>query len=73
MDKIIAGGGEEYVALQTLEVGTRVRLNGDIIAVVEENPRDGMWIVVRHIVDAQGPISNADPQMVMADDVLGLA
>jgi hypothetical protein len=43
------GGGDELVAVQHLEPGMRLRLRGDIVAEVVENPRDGMWIVVRTV------------------------
>ena len=43
------GGGDELVAIQELEAGERVRLRGGILAEVTENPRDGMWIVVRYL------------------------
>jgi hypothetical protein len=72
-ESIRAGGGDDYVALQDLEPGTRIRLRGDIIAVVDDNPRDGMWIVVRHLETPNGPIAAGEPEMVMTDDVLGLA
>lgn len=67
-DKILAGGGDDYVPLRELEPGDRVRLRGEILAEVVENPRDGMWIVVRY-VDRAGD----DLEMVGADDVVGRA
>jgi hypothetical protein len=72
-EKIRAGGGDDYVALQDLEPGTRLRLRGDILAVVDDNPRDGMWIVVRYLETPAGPVDGDQIEMVMADDVIGLA
>jgi hypothetical protein len=72
-ENIRAGGGDDYVALQDLEPGTRIRLKGGIIAVVDDNPRDGMWIVVRYLETPAGPVTGGDVEMVMTDEVLGLA
>jgi hypothetical protein len=72
-DGIRAGGGDDYVALQDLEPGTRVRVKGGIVAVVDDNPRDGMWIVVRYLETPAGPVENGEVELVMTDDVLGLA
>jgi hypothetical protein len=35
------------IAVQHLEPGVRLRLKGGRIVEVVENPRDGMWLVVR--------------------------
>jgi hypothetical protein len=72
-DKIIAGGGEEYIALQDLEPGMKLRLKRGILAVVEDNPRDGMWIVVRYLENPNAPVDPDALEMVMADDVVGPA
>ncbi len=71
-EHIRAGGGDDYIALQDLEPGTRLRLKGDIIAVVDDNPRDGMWLVVRYVELPGGPAPNDQTEMVMADDVLAV-
>jgi hypothetical protein len=52
---------------------TRLRLKGGIIAVVDDNPRDGMWIVVKYVETPDGPVESDQVEMVMTDDVLGLA
>jgi hypothetical protein len=72
-DHIRAGGGDDYIALQTIEPGTKLRLRGGIIAVVDDNPRDGMWIVVRYIETPDGPVSSDNLEMVMTDEVEGFA
>lgn len=69
-DKILAGGGDEYVPIQELNPGERVRLKGDIIGEVVENPRDGMWIIIRYVETPAGPVTGGDPEMVMADDII---
>jgi len=72
-DKIRAGGGDDYIALQDIDPGTRLRLKGGIIAVVDDNPRDGMWIVVKYLETPDGPVESDQIEMVMTDDVLGIA
>jgi hypothetical protein len=52
---------------------SRLRLKGGIIAVVDDNPRDGMWIVVKYVETPDGPVESDQVEMVMTDDVLGLA
>jgi hypothetical protein len=72
-EHIRAGGGDQFVALQDIDPGTKLRLRGDILAVVDDNPRDGMWIVVRYLEKPDGPVDSDALEMVMADDVVGLA
>jgi hypothetical protein len=64
------GGGDELVAIQDLEPGTKIRLRGAVVAEVIENPRDGMWIVVRYLETAEGPVDGERIEMAGADDVL---
>ena len=64
------GGGDELVPIQELEPGMKVRLRGDIIAEVTENPRDGMWIVVKYLETPAGPVTGERIEMAPADDVL---
>ena len=64
------GGGDELVPVQDLEPGTRIRLRGEIVAEVTENPRDGMWIVVRYLETPAGPVAGERIEMAPADDVL---
>ena len=73
MDKILAGGGDDYVPIRGLDPGDRIRLKGDILAEVVDNPRDGMWIIVRYLETPAGPVSQGDPEMIMADDVVARA
>ena len=74
-------------AIETLRPGTRVRLTGDIDAVVAENPRDGAWLVARcntrearaadrlsaHGFRAFDAHAGANLVVVHADDILALA
>jgi hypothetical protein len=64
------GGGDELVPIQELEPGMKIRLRGDIIAEVTENPRDGMWIMVRYLETPDGSVSGERIEMASADDVL---
>jgi hypothetical protein len=64
------GGGGELVAIQDIDPGSLVRLRGGILAEVTENPRDGMWIVVRYLETADGPVAGERSEMAAADDVL---
>lgn len=63
-DGIRAGGDDEYVHIRDLVSGDRVRLEGDILAEIVDNPNDGMWIVVRYVEPASD-----DVQVVMVDQV----
>jgi hypothetical protein len=72
-DKILAGGGDELVPIRELEPGDRVHLKGNILAEVVDNPRDGMWIIVRYLETPAGKVSEGDPEMVMADEILARA
>ena len=56
--------------IRELDPGERIRLKGDILAEVVDNPRDGMWIIVRYLETPAGPVAGGDPEMVMADDVI---
>ncbi len=67
------GGGDDLVAIQELEPGSVIRLRGDIVAEVVENPRDGMWIVVRYLETPDGPPAGERIEMAAADDVLARA
>jgi hypothetical protein len=72
-DKILAGGGDEFLPLRELEPGERIRLRGDIVAEVMENPRDGMWIIVKYLSTPAGPVTSDALEMVASDDVLARA
>jgi hypothetical protein len=69
-DKIRAGGGDDFVPLRELDPGERIRLRGDIVAEVMENPRDGMWIIVKYLSTPAGAVRGDALEMVASDDVL---
>ncbi len=60
----------EKVKLQTLEEGTKLRLKGDITAEVISNPRDGVWVIVRHLSSGEDPSQGGDEEMAFVEDVL---
>jgi hypothetical protein len=64
------GGGDELVPVRELEPGERISLRGEVLAEVVENPRDGMWIVVRYLETPEGPVAGERIEMASADDVL---
>jgi len=56
------------IAIQNLEIGQKLGLKGGVIAEVAENPRDGSWLVVRHL-DPSGGQPPGSPELCHADDV----
>jgi hypothetical protein len=72
-EKILAGGGDEYVPIRELDPGDRIRLKGNILAEVVDNPRDGMWIIVRRLRTPAGSVTESDSEMIMADEVIARA
>lgn len=66
------GGNDELVSVQRLEPGTKIALKGDIVAEVVENPRDGMWVVVRYLQTPAGIVAGEQVEMTMADDILAV-
>jgi hypothetical protein len=69
-ENIRAGGGDDFVPLRELEPGERIRLRGGVVAEVMENPRDGMWIIVKYVSTPAGPVDGDALEMVASDDVL---
>lgn len=61
------------IALQDLELGARIKIKGDIVGEVIENPKDGMWVLVRWISAPGDPDAAGKEELVHADQVLDLA
>jgi len=57
------------IPIQHLEVGRRLRLSNGGIAVVVDNPRDGMWIVIRYLEAPHDPQLAGTEEPCSADDV----
>ncbi len=45
--------------IQTLDPGTRIRLIGDMHAAVEDNPRDGAWLLARMLPQPVLPMAES--------------
>tara|TARA_B100000749_G_C18077712_1_gene322318 strand:+ start:150 stop:353 length:204 start_codon:yes stop_codon:yes gene_type:complete len=59
----------EIVNLMELTPGTKIRLIGGLVAEVVDNPRDGMWVIVR-CLDSSGDESLfGEEEMVFAQDI----
>jgi hypothetical protein len=52
------------VSVQDLRVGARIRLTSEKIAEVLENPRDGMWLLVRDVEPAE-PTGGDQPEYML--------
>ena len=59
-------------AIQDLDMGSRIQLKDMTIVEVVDNPRDGMWIVVRRLPDPANPGANAKSMLCHVDDVLAI-
>ena len=58
------------IAIQDLAPGTRLKLKGDAVAEVVENPQDGMWVLVRFLAAPQGQAQIGKEELCHADEVL---
>ena len=61
------------VNLRELQIGQRIKLTGDIIVEVLENPQDGMWVRGRYISVPGNPEAENTEDQVFAGDVLEMA
>ena len=61
------------VNLRELQVGQRIKLMGNIIVEVLENPEDGMWVRGRYITVPGNPAAENTEDQVFAGDVLEMA
>lgn len=58
--------------LLTLVPGTRVRLVNEATAEIVDNPRDGVWLLLRYLSVPDDPAQVGTEEMVFAEDVVGL-
>jgi hypothetical protein len=58
--------------LVAIEEGTRVKLRDGEIAEVVDNPRDGMWILLRFLEAPDEPERMGTEELVFWADVLGV-
>ncbi len=61
------------VNLRELEVGQKIKLTGDVIVEVLENPRDGMWIRGKYLSVPGNPSAESSEDNIFAGDVLEMA
>lgn len=55
------------IALQHLPPGTRLRLSDGTLAVIRQNPRDGVWVVADRLTET-GETAQAE-DLVHVDDI----
>ncbi len=56
-----------------LEPGDKIQLDGDVIAEVVSNPRDGIWIQARYVTYPGNPSVEGTEEMIFAEDILDMA
>jgi hypothetical protein len=61
------------VNLRELKPGERVKITGDAIIEVIENPQDGMWIRGKYISFPQDPSVEGTEDQIFATDVREMA
>lgn len=57
------------INLRELEPGDKVKLVGDIVVEVVDNPRDGMWFRARYITVPGSPALEGTEEQIFAADV----
>lgn len=58
------------VNLRELVPGERLKLSGDIVVEVVENPEDGMWVRAKYIVVPSNPSAEGTEDQIFAADVI---
>lgn len=61
------------INFRNLEPGTRLKLVGDLIVEVTENPKDGYWLVGRWLSVPLDPASEGKEAMILCYDVVDYA
>ena len=61
------------VNLRELKLGDRVKLVGDVIIEVVENPEDGMWVRGKYITVPSNPSAEGSEDQIFAADVREMA
>jgi hypothetical protein len=57
------------INVATLEVGTKVVLDGGDTLQVIDNPQDGMWLVCRRLTRDGAPVADDGEETVFVHDV----
>lgn len=58
--------------LLSLETGAKLKLVGNRIAEVVDNPRDGMWILLRYLVAPDDPAVIGQQELIFWADILAV-
>ena len=59
------------VNLMDVEEGTKVSLGNEGVAEVVSNPRDGSWILVKHLEVPDDASKVGEEELIFAEDVFG--
>ena len=59
----------DMVNLIELIPGTRLSLTNGLVAEVVDNPRDGMWVIVRYLDSSGDESQSGEEDMVFAQDI----
>jgi hypothetical protein len=60
------------IPVQDLDPGQKVKLKSDAIAEVVQNPRDGIWVMVRYVSAPQQTELERKDELVHCDDVAAI-
>ena len=63
---------DDFVSLQDVPEGTKVKMAGGVIAEVTANPRDGGWLFIKFVEYPENPSRIGEDDMVFCADVLGV-
>jgi hypothetical protein len=58
------------VNLRELKPGERLKLTGDIVVEVVDNPQDGMWVRAKYISVPSNPSAEGEEEQIFAGDVI---
>ena len=59
----------DMVNLIELTPGTRLSLTNGLVAEVVDNPRDGMWVIVRYLGSSGDESQSNEEEMIFAQDI----
>ena len=59
----------DMVNLIELTPGTRLSLTNGLVAEVVDNPRDGMWVIVRYLGSSGNESQAGEEEMIFAQDI----
>ncbi len=76
-DKKPTGGSKRLEGVLTLDLvavpeGAKLKLVGNRIAEVVDNPRDGMWVLLRIMEAPDEPAAVGETELIFWADILGV-